>query len=495
MDVLPSIGQYDPDHSPSYICSECNATLPVTEKVTNSRGQLRTILATPKECHKCGAPTTEYQTLSEKDLHESVLDTLHRGDSRFIVDHRRFQNSHAARFSPKSNSGIREPSSPVDWRDDIESFRLHMSRQSQQEEDLNTRDQEYEPKRSESGSSSVFMTEPGTNIDKLNEPPDVRRAWDDGTTRAQISRDDGIDSEDYCNGRENRSYSSDVDAYSDFEMIEDYDPKSGFTVKLRRRPFGGSKQTSYVIHGIQDEDIANTNSKSKGRKRQQHGKEKNRHCTQGIQNDVYHHGRDKNRHCPQGIQTDALHHGRGKNRHGKQGIQSDAHQTKASKDRESNQTFTDRKTSTRISHDANENEEEIRENGTSQNAKHPKHTLSRTESFYTVGLDQRDYVFSESPIIEEVVDDEDDIDIIFSATRFSDDTFSDFEFHGDDWSPGSLRPGSLRPTMPSPADDQVMSLLKQALSLMRSVCQTKITIYPIGGRGVQFIRVDITRTA
>jgi len=84
-------------------------------------------------------------------------------------------------------------------------------------------------------------------------------------------------------------------------------------------------------------------------------------------------------------------------------------------------------------------------------------------------LDQRDYVFSESPIIEEVVDDEDDVDIIFSATRFSDDTFSDFEFHGDDWSPGSLRPGSLRPTMPSPADDQVMILLKHALSLIWNV--------------------------
>ena len=452
LDVLPSIGQYDPDHSPAYVCSVCNATLPVTEKVTNSRGQLRTILATPKKCHKCGEPTTEYQTLAERDLHESVLDTLHRGDSRFIVDHRRFQNLHGARFSPKMNSGIQEASSPMDWRDDIESFRLHMSRQSEREEDLDTRDQEYEQKRSESGSSSVFMTEPGTNIDKLNEPPDVRRAWDDGTTRADITRDDGNDSEDWVQGKENRSYSTDLDAYSDFQMIEDYDPESGFTVRLRRRPFGGAKQTSYVIHGIQDEDAAGTNSMSKGGKRQQYAKEKNRPKKQGIETDARHHGKEKNRHSKQGT---------------------DAHQAKTSEHQDNKQTSTDRKTSKRISHDVNENEEEMRENDTSQNAKHPKNTLSRTESFYTVGLDQRDYVFSESPIIEEVVDEEDDIDIIFPSTRFSDDTFSDFEFHGDDWSPGSLDPGSNRPTMPTPVDDQVIILLEDALSRMRNVCPTE----------------------
>lgn len=442
LDVLPSIGQYDPDHSPAYNCSACNATLPVTEKVTNSRGQLRTILATPKECLKCGAPTTEYQTLEEKDLHESVLDTLHRGDSRFIVDHRRFQDPHAARFSPKNNSGIREPSSPMDWRDDIESFRIHMSRQSQREEDLETRDQEYEQKRSESGSSSVFMTEPGTNIEKLNEPPDVRRAWDDGTARAEITRDDGDESGDWGEGKVDKSYSSDLDAYSDFEMIEDYDPESGFTVRLRRRPFGGAKQTSYLIHGIQDEEAASTNSISKGRKRHEHGTERNRN--------------------------------------NKQGIQTDAHQTKTSKNQENKQTLTDRKTSKRVSHDVNENEEEIQENRTSQNPKHAKNTLSRTESFYTVGLDQRDYVFSATPVIEEVVDDEDEVDVMFSPTRFSDNSFSDFEFHGDSWSPAPLGPGSVRPIMPSPVDDQVMILLKHVLSRMRMVCPTKNTFYSTG---------------
>ena len=462
------------------MCSVCTATLPVTEKVTNSRGQLRTILATPKECHKCGAPTTEYQTLTEKDLHESVLDTLHRGDTRFIVDHRRFQKSHAASLSPNNASGIRETSSPMDWRDDIESFRLHMSRQSEREEDLDTRDQEYEQKRPESGRSSVFMTEPGTNIDKLNEPPDVRRAWDDGTTRAEITRNDGIDNKDWVKGKENQSNSSDLDAYSDFEMIEDYDPESGFTVRLQRRAFGGAKQTSYVIHGIQDEETSSTNSMSKGRKRQQHGKEKNRHNKQGFQTDAHQTKSSKHQEHEHEFQTDAHQRGKEQNRHKKQGIKTYTHQSMSSTHHENKHTFTERKTSKRVSHDVNENDKEIRETGTRQNVKHPKNTLSRTESFYTVGLDQRDYVFSESPIIKEVVDEEDDVDIIFPTTRFSDDTFSDFEFYDDDWSPGSLRPGSIRPTMPSSADDQVMILLNHALSRMRSVCPTKNTFCPTG---------------
>ncbi|XP_078343229.1 uncharacterized protein LOC144628969 isoform X2 [Oculina patagonica] len=431
LDVLPSIGQFDPDLSPGYTCAVCNAILPVVEKVTNSRGQLRSILTTPKECHKCGAPTTEYHTHAEKDLHESVLDTLHRGDSRFIVDHRRFQNSHAARVSPTNNGGVWEPSSPVDWRDDMESFRIHMSRQSEREEDLDTRDQEYAHGRSESGSSSVFMTEPGTNIDKLNEPPDVRRAWDDGIARTEITRDDGNESGNWDKGKEDRSHSSDLDAYSDFEMIEDYDPKSGFTVRLRRRPFGGAEQTNYLIYGIQDEEAASTKSLSKGKRPRQRGKEKIRHS--------------------------------------KQRTQTDAQEKKSSKNQGNKQTFAGRKASKhKISHDVNGNEEKLRENETLANqiTKHSQKSLQRTESFFTVGLDRRDYVFTETPVIEEVVDDnDDDVDIVFSHTRFSEDSFSDFEFHGDSWSPGPLGPGQPRPSMPSPAEDQDDADYSSSLSI------------------------------
>ncbi|XP_022805086.1 uncharacterized protein LOC111342284 [Stylophora pistillata] len=138
LDVLPSIGQYDPDVDSAYSCASCHANLQVVEKVTNSRGRVRSILTTPKQCHKCGAPTTNSQILAEKDLHESVVDTLHRGDSRFIVDHRRFKKSSVVHPSSGNNPADLHSNSPMDWRDDLESFRLHMSRQSQTEDDLDT---------------------------------------------------------------------------------------------------------------------------------------------------------------------------------------------------------------------------------------------------------------------------------------------------------------------------------------------------------------------
>lgn len=417
LDVLPSIGQYDPDLSPAYNCAVCNAILPVVEKVTNSRGQRRTILTTPKQCHACGAPTTEYQT--EKDLHESVLDTLHRGDSRFIVDHRRFQDSRHAHFSPKDNGGVWDSNSPVDWRDDMESFRIHMSRESQREEDLDSRDQDHEQKRTESGSSSVFMTEPGTNIDQLNEPPDVRRAWDDGAAQAEITRDsDGNDSGDWGREKESGRYSSDLDAYSDFEMIEDYDPKSGFTVRLKRRPFGGAKKTSYLIHGIQDDDPVTKDTVAKERKPRPHGKEKVRY--------------------------------------NKQGIQTDAQGKRSSKNQRSKQTSADKKASKFIPHDVNHNEEKLKDNEANQSANHHRNSPAITpDSFFTVGLDQRDQVFSQTPEYElliDVNDDDDDDDVVVLHSRFSEDSFSNFEFDGGSWSSGPLVSDSLRPTMPSPVD-------------------------------------------
>ena len=447
MDVLPSIGQYDPDEPAVYSCASCHATLPVVEKVTNSRGQLRSILTTPKRCHKCGAPTTNSKILTEKDLHESVVDTLHRGDSRFIVDHRRFEEAYAARSSPRNNAGDWHSNTPMDWRDDLESFRIHMSRQSQTEEDLDTRVQGYERNRSESGSSSVFMTEPGANIDSLNEPPDVRRAWDDGTTRAEITREDENDSGDWGKGKENGKYSSDndLDAYSDFEMIEDYDPKSGFTVRLRRKPFGGAKKTSYFIHGIQDEEGSNKSSLAKGGKPHQRGKEKAPYSKQGIQTNTQH----KDTKNKRNKQTFA-HKRRSKHT---------SHDASESEKREENET------NQKTKHDRNSPSrtdsffEERRENETNQRARHHKNPLTRTDSFFVVGLDQRDRVFTETPVIEEVTDDDDDDDDIvdFSQTRFSEDSLSDFEFHGDAWSPGPPGSGLFRPRMPSPGDlgDQV----------------------------------------
>ena len=386
--------------------------MPVTEKVINSRGQLRTILATPKQCHKCGTPTTDYQALTEKDLHESVLDTLHRGDSRYIVDHRRFYKSRDSRASPKYNKRISpSSSSPLDWHDDMESFRLHMSRQSYQDDDLETRDQASEHKRSESR-SSVFMTEPGVDIDKINEPPDVRRAWDDGSARAEVTREYEDESGDWGKGEVIGSGLSDNDndSFSDFEIIEDYDPESGLTVRLRRRPFGGTQKTSYLIHGIQDDESAKKNSISKGRKH-------------GYRNE--------------------------KTLHRKQ-------ETGPLKKKTDKQIFAEKKAGRQPrSHDIYGNEEEPdnvkqKENKTNKREKNYRHSLPRTDSFYTVGLDRRDYVFSEEPVIEDT--EEDDV-IIDPGTRLTDESLSDIDFNADSWSSGPLLHGAVRrPSMPSPND-------------------------------------------
>ncbi|KAJ7352905.1 hypothetical protein OS493_033171 [Desmophyllum pertusum] len=288
----------------------------------------------------------------------------------------------------------------------MESFRIHMSRESQREEDLDSRDQDHEQKRTESGSSSVFMTEPGTNIDQLNEPPDVRRAWDDGAAQAEITRDsDGNDSGDWGREKENGRYSSDLDAYSDFEMIEDYDPKSGFTVRLKRRPFGGAKKTSYLIHGIQDDDPVTKDTVAKERK------------------------------------TAPTWERKGK---------------RSSKNQRSKQTSADKKASKFIPHDVNHNKEKLKDNEANQSANHHRNSPAITpDSFFTVGLDQRDQVFSQTPEYElliDVNDDDDDDDVVFLHSRFSEDSFSNFEFDGGSWSSGPLVSDSLRPTMPSPVD-------------------------------------------
>lgn len=64
-------------------------------------------------------------------------------------------------------------------------------------------------------------------------------------------------------------------------------------------------------------------------------------------------------------------------------------------------------------------------------------------------------MFSTTPVAEELSDDEDDDDdvIIFTKTRFSEDTLSDLEFKEDDaWSPDSPGSGLFRPKIPSPGN-------------------------------------------
>lgn len=404
LDILPSIGAYDPEFPPAYSCTSCHASLPVIEKVTNSRGQLRTILAAPKRCFHCGTPTTDYQAVKDGDSHESVRDTLHRGDSRFIVDHRKFDHSQI----PSSNTKKSErelSSSPIDWRDDIESFRIHMSRQSQHDDGLETRDQSPDQKRSESG-RSVFITEPEPSNDDVNKPPARRCAWDDGSPKADEAKEDRHQSEGSINGRETGSYCSDSDHFSECEVIEDYDPKSGFSVKLRRKPFGESQKTNYFIHGIETDEATGQNPKASRRKIGKH------RADGGL--------RRKHSSSPSRLSDRKLSPGKNQS-------------TPYSPDRNGKEGFKNG---------------QLKEKVISRQTKSTKYPLNRSESSYTVGLDRRDYIFVDEPII---IESDDDDDIFNPKTRLSEEQFSTLDM----WSPDPLSPRAAHGTPTSPSTNQV----------------------------------------
>lgn len=380
LDVLPSIGVYNSDFPP-FSCNFCHANLPVVEKVISSRGRLRTILAAPKRCHRCGTSTKDNQTIREGDLHESVLDTIHRGDSRFIVDHRRFDNP-TDRRSARKTVDFELSSSPMDWRDDLESFRLHMSRQSQHDDVMGTSDQASDQIRPES-EKSVFITEPEANVDDVNKPPDVRCAWDDGVEQV----DNGIGRDDLIKGLKTGSFSSDNDndCFSDFEIIEDYDPKSGFSVRLRRKPFGGNQKTSYFIHGIQTDDGKGENSKATGRELSHRYDNKNLRQTQ-------------------------------------------TNSPTRSAERKTSPGKNQKRQNSPIKNGNKEGLKHERQKGskTAFQAKASKPPLNLSESSYTVALDRRDFVFVEEPIMRETDDDDDDV-ILYPKTRLSEEPLSDDE--------------------------------------------------------------------
>ena len=313
------------------------------------------------------------------------------------MDHRKFEHSQI----PSSNTKKSErelSSSPIDWRDDIESFRIHMSRQSQHDDGLETRDQSPDQKRSESG-RSVFITEPEPSNDDVNKPPARRCAWDDGSPKADEAKDDRYQSEGFINDQETGSYCSDSDHFSEFEVIEDYDPKSGFSIKLRRKPFGESQKTNYFIHGIETNEATGQNPKASRRKIGKHRK----------------HSRSPSRLSDRKLSP-------GKNQN-----------TPYSPDRNGKEGFKNG---------------QLKEKVISRQTKSTKHPLNRSESSYTVGLDRRDYLFVDEPIIIE--SDEDD-DIFNPKTRLSEEKFSNVEL----WSPDPLSPRVAHGTPTSPSTNQV----------------------------------------
>ena len=241
MNVLPGIEQTSSDVT-SPRCVNCGAPLGVTEELRDSRGNLQTMSSIPSDCQNCGTDTsylrTSPETLNEGG-HESVKETLAKGDARFIVDHRRRRRfTHGAKSKRQSadqgsNCKAKDPvaaasefDSVVDWRDDMDTFRVHMSRMEGEYEDLEGEDDDKPASR---GHNIVFLTEPGASVEQIEEPPGVRRAWDDGVTaEAVITRD----------------YEKDTNNWkTSYEIIaEDKDPESGMKVRVCRASRPGKKE-------------------------------------------------------------------------------------------------------------------------------------------------------------------------------------------------------------------------------------------------------------
>lgn len=365
----------------------------------------------------------DYQAFTGNDLHESVLDTLSRRDPRFIVDHRHFNNARESRSSPKNKARVSPVSSSLDWHDDMESFRLHMSRQSEIDDELEARYQVSQMPRSESG-DSVFITEPGADMDKISEPRDVRRAWDDGSDRAEVTKEYEDRSGEWADAEQTGSYWSDItdrdDLLSDFEMIEDYDPESGFTVRLLRKTFGETPKSSDLIQGNQDEKGVGRKSKEQRTeiKEKKHGHHEEKYAR-----------REKATSKPK--------------RKSKTSKQIPVDQ-KTNKPSRSGEVVGDEEEIVNVEQKVTKTDSEIKKYKTS---------LPRMDSFYTVGLDRRDLVFSSEPVIEE--SDEDDF-IISPETRVSGDSLSDPEFIADSWNSVPRRSGlERRPSRPS-SSDQVL---------------------------------------
>lgn len=320
------------------------------------------------------------------------------------MDHRKFEHSQI----PSSNTKKSERelrSSPIDWRDDIESFRIHMSRQSQHDDGLETRDQSPDQKRSESG-RSVFITEPEPSNDDVNKPPARRCAWDDGSPKADEAKEDRRQSEGSINGQETGSYCSDSDRFSECEVIEDYDPKSGFSVKLRRKPSSENQKTNYFIHRIETDEATGQNPKASRRKIGKHRGDG------GL--------RRKHSSSPSRLSDRKLSPGKNQS-------------TPYSPDRNGKEGFKNG---------------QLQEKVISRQTKSTKRPLNRSESSYTVGLDRRDYIFVDEPII---IESDDDDDIFNPKTRLSEEQFSTVEM----WSPDPMSPRAAHGTPASSSTNQV----------------------------------------
>ncbi|CAB4019024.1 Hypothetical predicted protein [Paramuricea clavata] len=206
----------------------------------------------PYECEHCGTSNDIYDdsdgNISESEsednpaVSESVRDTIRRGNTEEVIDHRTFLESYekSENFSQKLETDIDNDDSDIFWRNesDFDSFHGNF------EEQMNLNDNE------DGYNGTVFLTET-TLGNHGNKPVEVKMAWDDDSSNqfAEISRtiatDDGIEADDVTSqesfdvtSERSRSRNSDdfEKSESNCENLENLFPESDSKPRLSPTP-------------------------------------------------------------------------------------------------------------------------------------------------------------------------------------------------------------------------------------------------------------------
>ena len=178
-------------------CGYCQRELPKRRR----KCQTRKFPQTPYECEHCGASNDIYED-SEQNCSESedeatrtetVRDTIRRGNSEQVIDHRTFSEHEekSENVSKTSHVDTENDESDIFWRSESD-FDGFQGKLEEQMSDMNLNEGDY--------GGTVFLTET-TLGNHGNRPVEIKMAWDDDSTNqfAEISRtiatDDGIEAE------------------------------------------------------------------------------------------------------------------------------------------------------------------------------------------------------------------------------------------------------------------------------------------------------------
>ena len=178
-------------------CEYCQRELPKKGR----KRRTRKFPQSPYECEHCGASNDIYEDSEQNGSEsedeatptETVRDTIRRGNSEQVIDHRTFSEHEekSENFSKTSHVDTENDESDIFWRSESD-FDGFQGKLEEQMSDMNLNEGDY--------GGTVFLTET-TLGNHGNRPVEIKMAWDDDSTNqfAEISRtiatDDGIEAE------------------------------------------------------------------------------------------------------------------------------------------------------------------------------------------------------------------------------------------------------------------------------------------------------------